>query len=125
MNRILTFIFTIAIIGMSGCWVVNNQNTNSNYPVVQTVVSVATNSSTDILTTATNIVPEDKINTSTNVETAIEDVIVTAPLAQAEIGDGFKVEGKAKGNWFFEGSFPIKLLDADGTVLTQTPATAV
>jgi len=35
-----------------------------------------------------------------------------------------KIEGKARGNWFFEASFPVKLVDADGNVITSTTAIA-
>jgi len=34
------------------------------------------------------------------------------------------VKGEARGYWYFEASFPVKVLDADGTVLGQTPAQA-
>lgn len=41
--------------------------------------------------------------------------IVTSPL---------KVSGEARGNWYFEASFPVKLLDANGKVLAEKPAQA-
>jgi hypothetical protein len=34
------------------------------------------------------------------------------------------VTGKARGNWFFEASFPVRIEDADGKLLTQVPAQA-
>jgi hypothetical protein len=34
------------------------------------------------------------------------------------------VTGEARGNWYFEASFPIKILDAAGKVLGQAPAQA-
>ncbi len=37
----------------------------------------------------------------------------------------FAVTGEARGMWYFEGSFPIEVLGADGTVLVQVPAAAV
>lgn len=40
------------------------------------------------------------------------------------IASGFTVQGKVKGNWFFEGSFPVEILNANrqklSTVLAQT-----
>lgn len=43
------------------------------------------------------------------------NTIVTSPL---------EVSGQARGTWYFEASFPVKLLDADGNVLVQIPAQA-
>lgn len=34
------------------------------------------------------------------------------------------VKGEARGTWYFEASFPVKLLDANGKVLIQAPAQA-
>jgi len=36
----------------------------------------------------------------------------------------FTITGQARGNWFFEASFPIKLVDLSGDVIDQTIATA-
>jgi len=41
--------------------------------------------------------------------------IITSPL---------EIEGEARGNWFFEASFPIKLLDADGKTIAAGIAQA-
>lgn len=34
------------------------------------------------------------------------------------------IKGEARGNWYFEASFPIELRDASGTLLALTPAQA-
>lgn len=41
--------------------------------------------------------------------------VVTSPLT---------VKGEAPGTWFFEASFPVRLLDADGNILVAVPASA-
>lgn len=41
---------------------------------------------------------------------------VTSPLV---------VTGEARGTWFFEGSFPVTLVDWDGKIIAQAPAMAV
>ena len=51
-------------------------------------------------------------------------VIVTSPKADATVGKTFVVAGSAPGNWYFEASFPIKVIAQDGTVLLNTYATA-
>lgn len=35
-----------------------------------------------------------------------------------------KVSGTARGNWYFEASFPVQVLDSDGTVLGSGPVQA-
>src|SRR3989344_7788459 len=40
-------------------------------------------------------------------------VVVTSPKPNAEVGKIFVVSGSAPGPWFFEASFPIKIVDAD------------
>ncbi|OGG49646.1 hypothetical protein A2763_03120 [Candidatus Kaiserbacteria bacterium RIFCSPHIGHO2_01_FULL_54_36] len=40
-------------------------------------------------------------------------VIVTSPKANATVGKTLVVSGSAPGPWFFEASFPIKIVDGD------------
>lgn len=47
--------------------------------------------------------------------TPLPDQVITSPLV---------VTGQARGNWYFEASFPVTLLDANGKVLAQVPAQA-
>ncbi len=49
---------------------------------------------------------------------------VNSPRPNQLIESPLTVEGEAKGFWFFEGSFPVKLLDADGNTLAQSVAQA-
>lgn len=50
---------------------------------------------------------------------------ITIAMAQDEtIYPGFVIKGKTKGNWFFEGSFPIYLQDNNGNLLEVALATA-
>jgi hypothetical protein len=52
------------------------------------------------------------------------DVIVTSPQANAIITSPLSLEGQAKGNWFFEASFPVTLVDSEGNKLAQIPVQA-
>ena len=59
-------------------------------------------------------------------ENADEDMIVVdLPNPGAVVGKEFKVIGEARGNWFFEASFPVEVVADNGTVLARTYATAV
>lgn len=42
---------------------------------------------------------------------------VTSPLAGSTITSPLRVTGEARGVWFFEASFPVRVVDANGTVL--------
>lgn len=49
---------------------------------------------------------------------------VTSIRPGADIGGNVHITGEARGNWFFEASFPIRLEDEEGTVLATAIATA-
>lgn len=49
---------------------------------------------------------------------------VFTPKSNAVIKSPLSIEGKARGTWFFEGSFPIKLLDGNGKEIATTAAQA-
>ncbi len=51
-------------------------------------------------------------------------IVVSYPVENQEVSNPIKIEGKARGNWFFEGSFPIQLVDTNGNIVTSTIATA-
>ena len=54
-----------------------------------------------------------------------EDLIsVEAPMAYEEISSPLVLKGKARGPWFFEASFPVRLIDENGKELTVAIATA-
>ena len=49
--------------------------------------------------------------------TSPDEIVVTLPFPGAVTGKDFSVRGKARGNWFFEASFPVFLIDKDGNQL--------
>ncbi|MBX4206460.1 Gmad2 immunoglobulin-like domain-containing protein [Candidatus Parcubacteria bacterium] len=61
--------------------------------------------------------------TTTPAPTA-SDVQVASPAAGSIVKSPLTVTGKAKGTWYFEASFPVKVLDAAGKVIGQAPAQA-
>lgn len=66
------------------------------------------------------VVPVLEVATTT--ETAL--ILVSSPLPHATTSRDFQIEGKARGGWFFEGSFPVQVRDASNTVLAVTTASA-
>jgi hypothetical protein len=51
-------------------------------------------------------------------------ITIDSPRPNATVSGPIAIKGKARGNWFFEASFPIELKDAKGNVLGQTHAQA-
>jgi hypothetical protein len=60
--------------------------------------------------------------TPTPVETDM--VKVLSPLPNATVASPLLVRGEARGNWYFEASFPVRLLDASGREIATGIATA-
>lgn len=58
-------------------------------------------------------------------ETELVDLIrLTSPRPEMRIKSPVIVEGFARGTWFFEGSFPVELIDSRGVVIASAPAYA-
>lgn len=53
-----------------------------------------------------------------------DDIVVTLPFPGAVTGKTFSVIGKARGPWFFEASFPVRVLDMDGNQIAVAVAAA-
>jgi hypothetical protein len=53
-----------------------------------------------------------------------EQILVTFPVKDSVISSPLSITGRARGSWFFEGSFPIILLDAYGNTIAEGYATA-
>lgn len=49
---------------------------------------------------------------------------ITSPKILSKIKSPVFISGQAKGTWFFEASFPVKITDIDGNILGQGPVTA-
>ncbi|MCR4279654.1 MAG: GerMN domain-containing protein [Candidatus Zambryskibacteria bacterium] len=59
--------------------------------------------------------PEPVQNSMIRIDSPLPGAIVSSPLA---------ITGEARGNWYFEATFPVKILDANGKVLGQHYAEA-
>ena len=53
-----------------------------------------------------------------------ELIVVVSPLNNDEISSPLSIAGRARGYWFFEGSFPIELRDEYGNVIAAGHASA-
>ena len=65
------------------------------------------------------------VNTVSNTHTATSTsdmLTVFSPTDGQTVTSPISVSGKVSGDWFFEGSFPVELIDSDGTVIATTTA---
>lgn len=53
-----------------------------------------------------------------------DNIVPELPFPGAVTGKEFTIVGKARGTWYFEASFPVKVLDKDGKILFIGPAQA-
>ncbi len=68
--------------------------------------------------------PALNTGTDTQATATISDIVVFSPKENEVVRSPIVITGKAKGNWFFEAVFPVKLLDENGNVIVQTHAQA-
>lgn len=54
-----------------------------------------------------------------------EEVLVLSPKQNELVVSPLKVEGQAKGTWFFEASLPVKLVDSDNNIVVSHYGTAL
>jgi hypothetical protein len=67
----------------------------------------------------------EEIQQQPNYTAATRDMIfVSNPYPGAVVGKTFKITGEARGNWYFEASFPVEVRGKNNEVLAQLPAQA-
>ena len=49
---------------------------------------------------------------------------VSSPMPNQKITSPILIRGEARGNWYFEASFPVKLVDQNGVILAVAPVQA-
>src|SRR5450756_1203227 len=60
---------------------------------------------------------ESKETETTSKESAADQIKVSKPQPNQVVESPLIIEGEARGTWFFEASFPVKLRDANGDVI--------
>lgn len=88
---------------------VQNSKTNGELIVVKPVATS---------TISTSTVDTSIVATST-IESPIDDlgIIIDQPKPEESFSNPFAVTGKARGKWYFESSFPLKIVDEQAKVL--------
>jgi hypothetical protein len=52
------------------------------------------------------------------------DIVLSSPLPNDTVTSPLVVSGEARGTWYFEASFPVRLLDGNGNEIAVEPAQA-
>lgn len=52
-------------------------------------------------------------------------IVLSGPQPGQTVGKQFHATGAARGNWYFEASFPVSVVDKNGKVLVEKPAQAL
>jgi hypothetical protein len=63
------------------------------------------------------------MQTAPSAVTVSDVAVVSAPAANAMVHSPLHITGIAPANWYFENSFPVRLVDAQGNTIAEAPAT--
>ncbi len=63
-------------------------------------------------------------NDFNNITEKNTQIVIDFPKDNQKITSPIKISGRAVGNWFFEGSFPIELVDLDKNIIATGIATS-
>jgi len=66
----------------------------------------------------------DQKDNQSNNQTISSEIIVDTPKPNSEIQSPLSITGQARGNWYFEAVFPVKLLDSRKQIIAQGQARA-
>ena len=67
----------------------------------------------------TAVAPTDGVATTTQAASLDDLITVSSPLPHASVSSPLTVTGQARGNWYFEASAPVVLVDWDGKIIAQ------
>jgi hypothetical protein len=70
------------------------------------------------------VVEQEKPVKETYMNAEPDFITVATPQPGAHVASTFTVSGQARGHWYFEASFPLEVLDANGTQLLIQPVQA-
>lgn len=80
---------------------------------------------TALLVSCTPATPGDTGDAASSASSQQLDMIrVSEPQPNGVVTSPLTVKGEARGTWFFEASFPVQLLDENGSLIVMLPAQA-
>jgi hypothetical protein len=83
------------------------------------------NEPTPTLDLNSNVISTSTINGNSSSTTSLDMPIVIDNIKDNQtVSNPIKISGKARGNWYFEATFPVELVDTDGNILASSTARA-
>lgn len=117
--RTYSYIFTLLILVLVALAMGSMAVGAKNEPTSSTKTP---SESPTIVTPEATITPPAIEDVATTTERGM--ITVSAPLPNTKVTIPLLVTGSARGNWYFEASFPIRLVDTNGNTILQTHAEA-
>jgi hypothetical protein len=68
--------------------------------------------------------PEVSADVQAMIDAKADLITLTAPVPNSVVASPLSITGQARGNWFFEASFPVYLTNWDGLIIAEGYATA-
>ena len=131
MLKVIYFlIFIIVITGFLGYFLNNKDQVNPEEKVVCSMDVLMCPDGSYVGRTGLNCefvcpdLPEVADDIKAQIEAKSDLIKVTQPVPNAVINSPLEINGLARGNWYFEASFPVVLTDWDGLVIAKGVATA-
>ena len=131
MLKVIYFlIFIIVITGFLGYFLNNKDQVNPEEKVVCSMDVLMCPDGSYVGRTGLNCefvcpdLPEVADDIKAQIEAKSDLIKVTQPVPNAVINSPLEIKGLARGNWYFEASFPVVLTDWDGLVIAKGVATA-
>ena len=111
-NRTVAFssVAILLVLGAFGSAILNTLSAQKMPPAEEKTSQITT-------TPITPLLPDGKTNFTPEVD-------LLSPLSDTRVVSPLTLSGQARGNWFFEASFPIELVDANGKTLAKGIAQA-
>lgn len=143
-NRILYIIIGIAVVFGILASIVNRLNPPAEAPIVETPTETATTTETVFCTAdamqcpdgsyvgrtgsdcqfVCPAPPEIPAELQARIDSKADKIRVTSPVPMGVVGSPLQLSGEARGNWFFEASAPVSLVDWDGLIIADGFITA-
>lgn len=73
---------------------------------------------------ANNPTTTPEVPKATYINASADRIVVDSPKPGEAVGTTFTVVGKARGGWYFEASFPLRVLSGAGSLLKEMPVQA-
>lgn len=99
---------------------------SAGYPVLESFPEQCRTPDGRTFTRGTSTPPAATTTATSSPASGNENLIrVTNIAANQEITSPLTIRGEARGNWYFEASFPVELRDGNGKLIAQVPAQAI